>query len=526
MTDDDFDKPIVAIANSLHAVRARPRAPEGPRRDRRRRGWPRRAAWPASSTPSPSTTASPWATGGCSTACPAGRSSPTPSSTWSTPTAPTPSSASPTATRSRRACSSPPCGSTSPPSSSRAGRWRRARPSSSNGVVRAPTDLITAISRQRQPTRSPTRASSEVERSACPTCGSCSGMFTANSMNCLTEALGLSLPGNGSTLATHAARRALFEEAGRVVVDLARRYYEHDDESVAAPQHRHQGTPSRTPWPSTSPWAARPTPCCTSSPPRTRPSSTSPSPTSTPSAGGCRASARWRPTATSTWRTSTAPAASRPSSASSTAPGCCTATSTPCTPDAGEWLGAWDVRAPSPRPRRDRAVPRRPRRGPHHRAVLHRRTAGSRLDTDAEEGCIRDVAHAYTDDGGLAVLHGNIAADGCVVKTAGIDESLWSFRGPARVVESQEDGRRGASSARRSSPATSSSIRYEGPTGGPGMQEMLYPTAFLKGDGPRAEVRARHRRPLLRRHVGAVDRARLARGRPRAAPSASSRTAT
>ena len=164
-----------------------------------------------------------------------------------------------------------------------------------DGVAHTPTDLITAISASASP-RVDDDGLDEVERSACPTCGSCSGMFTANSMNCLTEALGLSLPGNGSTLATHAARqdavrarRPHRRRAGHAVLRRRRRV-------GAAPQHRHQGRVRATRWRSTSRWAARPTPCCTSSPPRRRARSTSTWPTSTRSAGGCRACPRSRRT--------------------------------------------------------------------------------------------------------------------------------------------------------------------------------------------------------------------------------------
>lgn len=161
-----------------------------------------------------------------------------------------------------------------------------------------------------------------IERSACPTCGSCSGMFTANSMNCLTEALGLSLPGNGSTLATHSDRKELFLEAGRRIVDLAKRYYEKDD-VTALPRTIASRAPSRTPWRSTSPWADLPTRSFTSWPQPTRARSTSRWTTSTACLAGCLACRRWhRPNPTSTWKMSIVPAASWQSSASWNAPAC------------------------------------------------------------------------------------------------------------------------------------------------------------------------------------------------------------
>ena len=165
---------------------------------------------------------------------------------------------------------------TSRPCSSPAARWRPATPSDAGDGDRAlRLDLIDADDRRPPTPRSPTTTSPRLEEAACPTCGSCSGMFTANSMNCLTEALGLALPGNGTTLATHAARRTCSSDAGRLVVELATRYYEQDDESVLPRGRSPPARRSRTRWRSTSPWAARPTPCCTCSPPRTRPRSTS-----------------------------------------------------------------------------------------------------------------------------------------------------------------------------------------------------------------------------------------------------------
>ena len=279
----------------------------------------------------------------------------------------------------------------------------------------------------------------EMERSACPTCGSCSGMFTANSMNCLNEALGLALPGNGTLLATHARRWELFEAAGKRIVALANR-----TTSTATRRSSRAASPpsrrSRTPWRSTSPWAARPTPCCTSWPSPTRRASTSRWRTSIASRAGCPTSARSRPRRTTTSRTCTAPG------------GIFTI------------LGELDRGRAHPPRRQDRARADHGRgastpttsAAPTATAEAHQRAAGragrradarspSRrtstsptADADVEKGCIRDVAHAYSKDGGLAVLYGNIAEDGCIVKTAGVDESIWKFEGPARVFHSQE----------------------------------------------------------------------------------------
>ncbi len=347
-------------------------------------------------------------------------------------------------------------------------------------VVQAPTDLITAISASADDTVDD-EGLSEIERSACPTCGSCSGMFTANSMNCLTEALGLSLPGNGSTLATHAARRALFERAGTVVIDLARRYYEQDDESVL------------------------------------------PRSVAGPAAFGNAMAldmAMGGSTNTVLHILAAAHEAEHDFDLHSIEE---TSRRVPClakvapnsdfhmedvhraggipailgeldrggllnrdvhavhSPSLDEWLGAWDIRGPDPSPEAIELFHAAPG---GVRTVEPFSTANRwrRLDTDVEHGCIHDVAHAYTVDGGLAVLRGNLAPDGAVIKTAGVAEELWSFTGPARVVESQEDAIEVILGG-VIQPGDVLVVRYEGPAGGPGMQEMLYPTAFLKGAG-------------------------------------------
>jgi dihydroxy-acid dehydratase len=348
------------------------------------------------------------------------------------------------------------------------------------GVAQAPTDLITAISAS---------ASSQVdeeglglvERSACPTCGSCSGMFTANSMNCLTEALGLALPGNGSTLATHAARRELFSEAGRTVMALAKRWYGEDDASVlprsianrkafenamaldvamggstntvlhilAAAQEGEidfdlQAIDA----------VSRRVPCLAKVSPNSDYHMED-----VHRAGGIPAilGELWRAGLLNE------------------------DVHTIHSPSLSAWLSEWDVRAESPS---DKAVEL------YHAAPGGVRTTEafstenrwSSLDTDAANGCIRDIEHAYTKDGGLAVLRGNIAPDGAVIKAAGVPEELWHFEGPALVVESQEEAV-SVILSKQIQPGDVLVVRYEGPAGGPGMQEMLHPTAFIKGAG-------------------------------------------
>ncbi|MBZ5737211.1 dihydroxy-acid dehydratase [Nocardioides mangrovi] len=321
-----------------------------------------------------------------------------------------------------------------------------------------------------------------VERSACPTCGSCSGMFTANSMNCLTEAIGLSLPGNGSTLATHSSRRALFEEAGRLVVEIAKRYYEDDDESVLPRNiatHEafenafaldvamggstntvlHLLAAAREAGMTFSvddiDAVSRRVPCLSKVAPNTPKYHME----DVHRAGGIPAilGELHRGGMLNTGVHSVH------------------------SPSLDQWLAEWDIRS-----------------GTASRAALdlfHAAPGGVRtteafstdnrwgsLDTDAADGCIRDVAHAYTADGGLAILKGNLAEDGCVVKTAGVPEEIWSFTGTAIVFESQDDAVEGILS-KRVQEGHVVVIRYEGPKGGPGMQEMLYPTSYLKGLG-------------------------------------------
>ncbi|MDT7663332.1 MAG: dihydroxy-acid dehydratase [Pseudonocardiales bacterium] len=348
------------------------------------------------------------------------------------------------------------------------------------GVAQAPTDLITAISAS---------ASSEVdedglsvvERSACPTCGSCSGMFTANSMNCLTEALGLALPGNGSTLATHAARRALFERAGTTVMELCRRWYEHDDESAlprsiasraafenAMALDVAMGGSTNTVLHTLAAAQegevdftladidaiSRRVPCLSKVSPNSNYHMED-----VHRAGGI-------PAILGELRRAGL---------------LNTAVHTVHSPTLEAWLDEWDIRSGAASPTAVELFHAAPG-GVRTTEAFSTENRWSSLDTDAAGGCIRDRAHAYSADGGLAVLHGNLAEDGAVIKNAGIPEELWHFEGPASVVESQEEAV-SVILGKQIQPGDVLVVRYEGPSGGPGMQEMLHPTAFLKGAG-------------------------------------------
>ncbi|GAA4619576.1 dihydroxy-acid dehydratase [Saccharopolyspora hordei] len=349
-----------------------------------------------------------------------------------------------------------------------------------DGVAHAPTDLITTIAASAN-SAVDDAGLTEVERSACPTCGSCSGMFTANSMNCLTEALGLALPGNGSTLATHAARRTLFEEAGRTVVRIAKRYYGEDDESVlprsianekafqnAMALDMAMGGSTNTVLHTLAAAIegevdftlddiaeiSRRVPCLSKVSPNSDYHMED-----VHRAGGITAILGELDRAGLLHRD-----VSSVHSANLT-----------------EWLSKWDVRGESPSEEAIELFHAAPG-GVRTTEAFSTTNRWSSLDTDPVNGCIRDVAHAYTADGGLAVLKGNLAEEGAVVKTAGVEEELWRFQGPARVVESQEQ----AVSVilnKEVQPGEVLVVRYEGPAGGPGMQEMLHPTAFLKGSG-------------------------------------------
>jgi dihydroxy-acid dehydratase len=349
-----------------------------------------------------------------------------------------------------------------------------------DGTVRKRINLITAITDAVADDVSDEDID-RIEEAACPTCGSCSGMFTANSMNCLTEALGLALPGNGSTLATHTARRSLYEDAGRTVVEIAERYYEEDDESVlpraiatrdafenamtldiamggstntvlhllAAAQEAEVDFTMRD-----IDELSRRVPCI------------------------CKVAPSGDYLMEDVHRAGGMPAILgelRRGGLLNEGVGSVHAKTL------DEWLGTWDIGGPSPS---EEAVEL------FHAAPGCKRSASAfsqserwdSLDLDRAAGCVHDIEHAYTTDGGLAILYGNLAERGCVVKTAGVDESLLRFSGPAVVVESQDQ----AVDLILSGGVKAGDvvvIRYEGPRGGPGMQEMLYPTSYLKGLG-------------------------------------------
>ncbi|MEV8310597.1 dihydroxy-acid dehydratase [Streptomyces flavidovirens] len=324
-----------------------------------------------------------------------------------------------------------------------------------------------------------------IEENACPTCGSCSGMFTANSMNCLAEAIGLALPGNGSVLATHTARKALYENAGRTIVEITKRHYEQDDPAVlprsiatraafenamaldiamggstntilhllAAAQEAELdfGLDDMDE-------VSRRVPCLAKVAPNVAPGGTYYM-EDVHRAGGIPAILG---------------ELYRGGMLNEDVHSVHSAT-------LAEWLKTWDVRGGSPSAEAVELWHAAP-------GCVRSATAFSQserwdtLDTDAEGGCIRSVEHAYSKDGGLAVLKGNLAVDGCVVKTAGVDESIWTFEGPAVVCESQDEAVEKIL-RKEIEPGDVVVIRYEGPRGGPGMQEMLYPTSYLKGRG-------------------------------------------
>ena len=317
-----------------------------------------------------------------------------------------------------------------------------------------------------------------IERSACPTCGSCSGMFTANSMNCLTEALGLALPGNGSTLATHADRKRLFVEAGWLIVDLARRYYEQDDPSVlprriasfAAFENAmtldiamggstntvlhllaaaHEAELDFT-MADIDRLSRRVPVLC-----KVAPAKSDVHMEDVHRAGGIMAILGELDRAGLIHRDA----------------------STVHSPTLGEAVDRWDVVRTKSQEVRDfyLAAPG----GVPTQTAFSQDRRWAELDLDREAGVIRSAAHPFSRDGGLAVLKGNLATDGCIVKAAGVDDSILKFSGPARVFESQDAAVQGILS-NKITPGDVVVIRYEGPRGGPGMQEMLYPTSYLK----------------------------------------------
>lgn len=321
----------------------------------------------------------------------------------------------------------------------------------------------------------------EYERSACPTCGSCSGMFTANSMNCLTEALGLALPGNGSTLATHSDREQLFLRAGRRIVELCQRYYRDNDESVlprkiagikafenamtldiamggstntilhllAAAQEAEVEFDLRD----IDRLSRRVPQLC-----KVAPNIQKYHMEDVHRAGGIF---------------SILGELSRGGLLHTDVPTVHSAT-------VADAIAQWDIKQTE-----DEEVHKFFRAGPAGiptQVAFSQSTRWDTLDDDRKEGCIRSVEHAYSKEGGLAVLYGNIAEDGCVVKTAGVDETILVFEGNAKIFESQDGAVRGIL-ADEVQAGDIVIIRYEGPKGGPGMQEMLYPTSYLKSKG-------------------------------------------
>ncbi|MEU9022579.1 dihydroxy-acid dehydratase [Actinomadura sp. NPDC048394] len=322
----------------------------------------------------------------------------------------------------------------------------------------------------------------EMEESACPTCGSCSGMFTANSMNCLTEAIGLALPGNGTVLATHTARRALYERAGRTVVEIAKRYYDGDDDSVLPLNIA------------------------------TRDAFENAMVLDVAMGGSTNTILHLLAAATEAgvdFGLDDIDAVSRrvpcicklaPTLATYHVEDCHRAGGIPAllgelhrggllnsaahsihSPSVADFVAQWDVRSPDVLPEAVELFHAAPG-GVRSTSAFSQSARWEELDLDRESGCIRDVEHAYTADGGLAVLRGNIAPDGAIVKTAGVEEELWTFSGPAVVFESQDQAAEGILGGKVKA-GDVVVIRYEGPRGGPGMQEMLYPTSFLKGRG-------------------------------------------
>ncbi|OIO69674.1 MAG: dihydroxy-acid dehydratase [Zetaproteobacteria bacterium CG12_big_fil_rev_8_21_14_0_65_55_1124] len=320
-----------------------------------------------------------------------------------------------------------------------------------------------------------------VERSACPTCGSCSGMFTANSMNCLAEALGLALPGNGSLLATHADRKELFLEAGRTAVELCKRYYENDDESalprsIATFEAFENAIALDIAMGGSTNTVLHLLACAQEAEvdftmadidrmSRRVPNLCKVAPAvqhyhmeDVHRAGGVIGILAELDRAGLIHR-------NIPTVHAATL---------------GEGIDANDVMNESNKAAREmfRAAPG----GVPTQVAFSQAERWKSLDTDRVAGCIRDNEHAYSKEGGLAVLYGNIAERGCIVKTAGVDESIWKFSGTANVFESQDDAVSGILND-RVKPGDVVIIRYEGPKGGPGMQEMLYPTSYLKSKG-------------------------------------------
>ena len=349
-----------------------------------------------------------------------------------------------------------------------------------DGTVRKRVHLIDAMSDAVNTAVSDADLAS-IEANACPTCGSCSGMFTANSMNCLMEALGLALPGNGSVLATHTARRGLYEAAGATAVELCRRWYDHDDASVLprsvatraafenamaldvamggstntvlhilAAAHEAELDFTMTDIDALSRRVA----CI------------------------CKVAPNGSFLMEDVHRAGGIPAILGELHRAGLLREDVHAVHAP---SLEAWLKEWDVRGGSPSVGAVELFHAAPG-GVRSSSAFSQSERWESLDEDAERGCIRDVAHAYSADGGLAVLRGNLAVDGCVVKTAGVADGSLTFTGPAVVVESQEEAVE-AILAGRVTAGDVVVVRYEGPAGGPGMQEMLYPTTYIKARG-------------------------------------------
>jgi dihydroxy-acid dehydratase len=346
-----------------------------------------------------------------------------------------------------------------------------------DGAVRTRLHLISAVSGAVTDEVSDTDLVRLAEN-ACPTCGSCSGMFTANSMNCLTEAIGLALPGNGSLLATHTARRTLYQRAGATVVELARRYYENGEpvrprDIATRAAFENAMTLDIAMGGSTNTVlhllaAAREAEVDYTLADIDALSHRVPV--------LCKVAPNGTYLMEDVHRAGGIPAIlgelHRGALLNENV-------HTVHAPTLADWLATWDVRSGSPASEAVElwyAAPGRQRSA----EAFSQSERWESLDTDAVEGCIRDMAHAYSTDGGLAVLRGNLAVDGAVVKTAGVDESIMVFEGPAVVCESQEEAVQKILD-KQVTEGDVVIVRYEGPRGGPGMPEMLYPTSFLKG---------------------------------------------
>ena len=350
-----------------------------------------------------------------------------------------------------------------------------------DGEAESSLDLVDAMVKSVDPHVSDEELS-RIEANACPTCGSCSGMFTANSMNCLLEAIGLALPGNGSTLATASARRDLFLRAGHLIVEIAKRWYDDDDASVlprsiatkeafenamrldiamggstntilhllAAAQ---EGEVDFTQVDIDQ--LSRHTPCI------------------------CKVA----PNSATFYMEDVHRAGGIPAILGELNRGGLLneGVHSVHAPSLAAWLDEWDIRGGSPSGVATELFHAAPG-GVRTTEAFSSTNRWKTLDTDNVNGCIRATTNPYTADGGLAVLYGNLAPDGCIVKTAGVPEEQWTFRGTAKVSESQEAAVE-AILGKRIEPGDVVVVRYEGPKGGPGMQEMLYPTAYLKGIG-------------------------------------------